>query len=106
MHPSTTEIGSIFKKEEKKVTGNKDQTGNGTKVAAKPRSCGTCEQRLTFQGSKRFTWNSEWIPWSRYLQNKRNHTETQVVSDLATSVWPCPKTQQITDTKIYYSMYS
>jgi hypothetical protein len=47
MHPSTTEIGSIFKKE-KKVTGNKDQTGNCTNVAAKPRSWGRCEQRLAF----------------------------------------------------------
>jgi hypothetical protein len=26
--------GSVFKKEEEKVTGNKDQTGNCTKVAA------------------------------------------------------------------------
>jgi hypothetical protein len=54
MHPSTIEIGSIFKKErkggKKGLTGNKDQTGNCTKVAAKARSWGRCEQSLAFQG--------------------------------------------------------
>jgi hypothetical protein len=48
MHPSTTEmLEHILKK--KKVTGNKDQTGNCTKVAAQPRSLGRCEQIMAFQ---------------------------------------------------------
>jgi hypothetical protein len=95
-------LGAYLKKK-KKITGNKDQTGNCTKVAVKPRSR---EQRLAFQGLKGFTWNSERITLSRYLHNKRNHSEPQDGSDLATSVWPCPKIQQITEKKIYYFMYS